>query len=263
VDRPHRRTVTDAVPQARPKAPWGAVLVHGAFRGGWAWQQVVDLLQRQGWRVESPTLTGCEPGSARVGSVVHLSEWIDDVVSAVESVRAGADRVLLVGHSQGGIVTTAARPRLGTRIDALLHLDAPVPADGQRGVDLNPPGVPAPPPGIDPALWIPARPVDQEQGFTDQGLAAFVNERLVPTPIGPSLEPIAVSGAPAVPERFVFCRRTPATYPCWSTRLLREDAHAPSVIIDSHHDAPLLAAAAVVDQIVGFAGSLGAGDASL
>jgi hypothetical protein len=105
--------------------------------------------------------------------------------------------------------------------------------------------------------------VDQEQGFIDPGSAAFVNERLVPTPIGPSLEPIALSGAPSVPERFVFCSRTPVTYPCWSTRLLREEAHEPSVIIDSHHDAPLLAPAEVVDQIVGFAGSLGAVDASL
>ena len=34
------------------------VLVHGAWHGGWCWRRVSDLLERQGPKVFSPTLTG-------------------------------------------------------------------------------------------------------------------------------------------------------------------------------------------------------------
>ena len=41
--RPHRKTF---------------VLVHGAWHGGWCWRRVSDLLERQGHKVFTPTLTG-------------------------------------------------------------------------------------------------------------------------------------------------------------------------------------------------------------
>ena len=34
------------------------VLVHGAWHGGWCWRRVSDLLERQGHKVFTPTLTG-------------------------------------------------------------------------------------------------------------------------------------------------------------------------------------------------------------
>ena len=34
------------------------VLVHGAWHGGWCWRRVTDLLERQGHKVFTPTLTG-------------------------------------------------------------------------------------------------------------------------------------------------------------------------------------------------------------
>jgi hypothetical protein len=41
------------------------VLVHGAWHGGWCWRRVADLLERQGHKVFTPTLTG-------VGERSHL-----------------------------------------------------------------------------------------------------------------------------------------------------------------------------------------------
>jgi pimeloyl-ACP methyl ester carboxylesterase len=217
---------------------------------------VTERLHSVGWSVVAPTLTGCEPASPRIGTAVRLDEWAADTATAVEKIRGSVDHVMLVGHSQGGLVTTAARPLVGSTIDGLLHVDAPVPEDGQRGIDLNPPGVPAPPDGLDPSLWMPARPVDAATGFLDEELARWVNERLVPTPIGPSLDKVSLAGAPEVAEHFVFCTQTPTTYPCWSTRLRSDARGTPYAVIDSPHDAPLLAPDEVVAQIVGFAGSL-------
>jgi pimeloyl-ACP methyl ester carboxylesterase len=234
---------------SRESAATGIVLVHGAFRGGWAWDLVAEPLRDAGYLVSTPTLTGCEPDSPRIGTHVRLDEWVDDVVVAASAELFATDApVVLVGHSQGGLVTTAAAARLGDRVAGVVHLDAPVPLDGQRGIDLNPPGVPAPPDGLDPATWIPARPVGPDQGFDDPALAAFVNERLVPTPLGPSLEPVSVP-TPGPPVHYFFCTETPSTYPCWSTRLrLDEDGVAYS-LINGQHDAPLLAPLSVVRAI--------------
>ena len=38
--------------------PHTFVLVHGAWHGGWCWRRVSDLLERQGHKVFTPTLTG-------------------------------------------------------------------------------------------------------------------------------------------------------------------------------------------------------------
>ena len=35
------------------------LLVHGAFRGGWAWDGVRSLLEADGHAVLAPSLTGC------------------------------------------------------------------------------------------------------------------------------------------------------------------------------------------------------------
>ena len=34
------------------------VLVHGAWHGGWCWRRVSGILQKQGHRVFTPTMTG-------------------------------------------------------------------------------------------------------------------------------------------------------------------------------------------------------------
>jgi pimeloyl-ACP methyl ester carboxylesterase len=214
------------------------VLVHGAFRGGWAWDFVTPLITGEGVTVVAPTLTGCTPGSDRVGTHVRLNDWIADVTAAAE--QADPDEpLILVGHSQGGLVTTAAAAAL-TRPVTLMHLDAPVPENGERGIDLNPPGVPAPPANLDPALWIPARPVGPDEGFVDDDLRNFVNARLVPTPVGPSLDPVTIPVDHRPRQHYVFCSRTPSTFPCWSTRLRLEERGTDFVVLDSHHDAPLL-----------------------
>lgn len=35
------------------------LFVHGAFQGGWVWQKISTILQRQGHTIHAPTLTGC------------------------------------------------------------------------------------------------------------------------------------------------------------------------------------------------------------
>jgi pimeloyl-ACP methyl ester carboxylesterase len=227
------------------------VLVHGAFRGGWAWDRLAPLLRAHGHTVATPTLTGCEPDSARVGTRVTLDEWVDDVVAALEDVADGG-RVVLVGHSQGGVVVKAVAGLHPERVLRAVFVDAPVPVDGQRAIDLVPPGAPAAPPDLDPALWVPARPVGPEEGFEDPQVAAWVNERLVPTPLGPSLDP-SPTGRPelwSLPWSYLYCSRTPPTYPCWSTRLNLDATGTDYVLLDAAHDVPLTDPQALATELL-------------
>lgn len=226
--------------------PVAALLVHGAFRGGWSWQRVRPGLLAAGFDVHAPSLVGCAERRGEVESVTSLDVWVEQLVRLVET--EDLRDVVLVGHSQGGIVTAALSARIPERIGMLIHLDAAITAVGERAVDLGPGGHELPPA----EAWIPPRPVPAGSGGVhefDEPTAAWVNERLSPTPMGPSLD--VVASAPAgVRTRTVFCSGTPEGFPSrWSrARMDRTGEHYD--VLDSGHDAPLLAPDLVVDLVV-------------
>ena len=225
------------------------VLVHGAFRGGWAWDQLAPLLTSAGHTVIAPTLTGCEPHSDRVGTAIGLGEWVADVVAAID---AQDESVILVAHSQAGLVCRCVLEVRAEKVSAVVYLDAALPRNGERGVDLNPPGSPAPPENLDPTMSIPARPVGTEQGFLDPSLADFVNTRLVPTPLGPSLEPVVLENPAAndVPARYVFFSDTPPTFPCQLTRIRLDESGLPYEVMVGPHDSALPTATPVAELLL-------------
>lgn len=220
--------------------PGPVVLVHGAFRGGWAWRPVRDRLQALGHDVHTPSLTGMGDRSHLRDRPVGLDTWVQDVVALVEA--DDLIGVTLVGHSQGGLVVRAAAPRLVRRLAVLGYLDAPVPWRGERGVDLNPGGPPSEDQLPPRDTWIPSTPVDPAglagSAVPADRLAAWVNERLCPTPLGPSLDPVD-SDDPPVRAGVAFCADTPEPYPCWTTRHRMDAAGEAYTVLDAGHDAPL------------------------
>ena len=106
------------------------VLVPGAWKGSWAYESVVPLLERAGHTVHALTLTGLRPDDddATVAAA-NLDTHADDVLRLLD--RAHIDDATLVGHSYAGMVIAAAADRAGGRISRLVHLDAFVPRDGE------------------------------------------------------------------------------------------------------------------------------------
>ena len=111
------------------------VLVHGAWSGAHTFHRVRPLLEDQGHRVFTPSLTGIGERVHLASSGVNLSTHISDVVNHVlyEDHR---DFVLL-GFSYGGAVVTGALRHIGDRVRHVVYLDAFVPADGQSVDDLR------------------------------------------------------------------------------------------------------------------------------
>ncbi|KQW53683.1 hypothetical protein ASC77_05300 [Nocardioides sp. Root1257] len=214
------------------------VLVHGAFRGGWSWDRVAPLLRAAGHEVHAPTLSGTATG---------LDVWVDEVAALVTS-----DDVVLVGHSQGGVVVREVALR--ERVGHVIYLDAAVPDPGERAVDV----APAP---VDDALLpprdtvIPPRPQTAGDDL-DDATAAWMNARLAPTPFAPSLDPASL-GEPDVATAYVFCTDTPSAYPCGTTRRRLDERGTPYAWIEGGHDAPLTRPEAVAELLLAAADTKG------
>src|SRR5438045_3928701 len=59
------------------------VLVHGAWRGGWAYNRVAERLRARGHRVFAPTLTGLGERSHLLSHAVNLTTHVDDVLNLI------------------------------------------------------------------------------------------------------------------------------------------------------------------------------------
>jgi pimeloyl-ACP methyl ester carboxylesterase len=106
------------------------ILVPGAWKGSWAFEAVVPLLERAGHTVHALTLTGLRPDDDNTAvATANLDTHADDVLRHLD--RHHITGATLVGHSYAGMVIAAAADRAGGRISRLVHLDAFVPRDGE------------------------------------------------------------------------------------------------------------------------------------
>lgn len=213
------------------------ILVHGACHGGWCWDQVVPPLEASGLRVLAPDLpdlplTEKDPVARWGALVAELAER-----------EARSDRVVVVGHSRGGVVISAAAEAAPDAISGLIYVAASLLPDRQtmngawRAFSSQP------------AEWV--TPAEDGLSFTitegvyhrlfcpmsDAGTAAEAEARLRPEPIAAFMVPLRVSEDRfgRVPRAYVetsrdliiplaFQRSMQAALPC-----------APVVTIDADH----------------------------
>ena len=91
------------------------VLVHGAFADGSSWNRVIPLLQEKGYRaiaVQNP-----------------LTSLGDDVAFVERAIAEAPGKVILVGHSWGGVVITQAGNN--EKVKSLVYVAAYAPDEGQ------------------------------------------------------------------------------------------------------------------------------------
>ncbi len=212
------------------------VLVHGAFRGGWSWRRVRPRLVAAGHDVYAPTLDG---------EALGLATWVDQLVGLLET--EDLLDVVLVGHSLGGVVVreVAVRVLAGCGDWSTSTPRCPTPASAPWTSRRPRRTTPSCRPAI---LQIPPRPLSAG-GDLDEPTASWLNDRLVPTPFGPSLDP-ASAGEPAVPASYVFFADTPPAYPSETTRARLDVRGTPYDVVDGGHDGPLTRPDVVADLLL-------------
>jgi len=213
------------------------VLVHGAFRGPWAWDRVRGLLETHGHNVVASDLT--DPAAT-------LTSYIETIVA---DVGQNEGDVVLVGHSQGGIFTRAATNIVASQIERLVFLDAPDPHDGEKGFDFRPAGSPAPEFAADHV--IDPFPVRADEHLSEVD-ANWINARLVPQPVAPSMEPVRLDNpdARAVATTYAFFTETPPVFPCTITRQRLDEAELGYSLIEGPHDAIVSTPNAVAELLM-------------
>ncbi len=182
------------------------VLVHGAWHGGWCWQRVTPLLRAAGHEVFTPTLTGLGERSHLAGPEIDLNTHIQDVVNVLE--YEDLRKVILVGHSYGGMVITGVTERAADRLAHVVYLDAFVPQNGQALVDLVAPqfreGVQQQEQAADGLL--PSFPVEQYGIFADADVR-WVRAKLVPHPFKTLTTAVRLTNpaAAVLPRTYIYC----------------------------------------------------------
>src|SRR6478609_9692418 len=115
-------TTTSAIPAFAGTPRPSIVLVHGAFSGPSAWDEVAAGLHKDGYTTVTPALT--------------LSGLADDVATVRATLDATPGPKILVGHSYGGfVVSNAATGR--TDVAGLVFTAAFLPDHGETIVGLG------------------------------------------------------------------------------------------------------------------------------
>lgn len=208
------------------------VLIPGACHGGWCFDDLAAALRDRGHRVIAPTLTGVAERAHLLHAGVNLETHIADVLAELEAHRV-SDAVL-VGHSYGGMVTTAVADRAGALIDALVYLDAFVPRDGD-------------------SCWTLTND-EQRQWYTDVDATGygvpplpFFDPRATAHPLAALMQPVRLRGNLSTFRRrdYVYAKgwATPSPFtptferlrtdPTWVTHAL-DGAH--NLMRDNHED---------------------------
>jgi pimeloyl-ACP methyl ester carboxylesterase len=107
-------------------------MVHGAFCGGWVFDDFAEPFRAAGHQVLTPDLPG-HAATSPAGAVAGLS--MSDYAKAIAGVAAGLDRPpVLLGHSMGGLVCLMAAGLVPTSGLVLL---APSPPWGVTGSTME------------------------------------------------------------------------------------------------------------------------------
>jgi pimeloyl-ACP methyl ester carboxylesterase len=120
-----------AIPGKAAEKP-AIVLVHGAFEDAHVWYAVIAKLQADGHRVINVNLPG-RPSAPLEANLVSVDLYRDTVLQAIDG---EAQPVVLVGHSFGGIVISAAAEAAPARIRTAVYLAAYLPQNGESMLSL-------------------------------------------------------------------------------------------------------------------------------
>lgn len=175
------------------------VLVHNGFAGGWVWKDVARKLRQAGHEAWAPTLTGLGERAHLARPEITLDTHVEDVLGLM--VCEALSDVILVGSSSGVMVAEGVAERRPDLVRRLVHIDTPVPADGESWMDLLTPGI--------------AAPLLEAARLYGDGWRVPRNDvlppRWQPHPLGSVTQPLCLQSpqAAALPRSLVHCTARP------------------------------------------------------
>ena len=236
------------------------VLVHGAWHGAWCWKRVIPLLRAAGHDVHAVTLTGVGERAHLLSAQIRLHTHIDDVLGVVRGEEL--DRVVLVGHSYGGVVITGVADRLlrdspGV-LRHLVYVDGTAPEkSGESWSSPHKPEVVAARIAAARSNGFVSIPPPDASAFGLEGDDAdWVARRMTPHPFGLYLDPLHFdpSRVAGVARTFVDCNQPAFANIDSMRRRVRSEPGWRVVEIATGHDAMISAPEALARKLLDCAG---------
>jgi pimeloyl-ACP methyl ester carboxylesterase len=219
------------------------VFIHGGQHTGACWQPTIEAIAKADSSVA--TLAVDLPGRANEPgdlATLTIEQCVDSVVSQIE--RAGAERVMLVGHSMAGITLPGVLTALGSdRVSRMVYIACCVPPQGATVLSTlkppvswfaalaargNKPSKPLPAPV---ATWMFANGMTTEQ--KQHVVAGLCAESASVTK-----QPVDRSGMPDVPTTWILTLRDNSLKPKLQRQFASNLGNVDEVVeIDACHNA--------------------------
>ncbi|MED6159695.1 hypothetical protein PIB30_044621 [Stylosanthes scabra] len=103
------------------------VLVHGACHGAWSWYKVTTLLKSWGHKVSALDLGASGVNEKKALELKSIAEYFEPLSEFMGSSVGEAERVVLVGHSFGGLAISYAMEHFPNKISVAVFVTAFMP----------------------------------------------------------------------------------------------------------------------------------------
>ncbi|XP_062018541.1 methyl jasmonate esterase 1-like [Rosa rugosa] len=107
------------------------VLVHGSCHGAWSWYKIVTLIRSSGHNVTALDLAASGVDPQQANDLQSISDYFKPLRDFMEALPQH-ERVILVGHSLGGLAISQAMERFPSKISVAVFVAALMP-----GPNLN------------------------------------------------------------------------------------------------------------------------------
>ncbi|CAB4290338.1 unnamed protein product [Prunus armeniaca] len=113
------------------------VLVHGSCFGAWSWYKLVTLMKSSGHNVTALDLaaSGVDPQQAK--DLQSISDYFKPLTDFMAALGPPHDKVILVGHSLGGLAISYAMERFPYKISLAVFVTALMPGPTLNISTLN------------------------------------------------------------------------------------------------------------------------------
>jgi len=108
------------------------VLIHGAWGAAWEFDEVNELLSKDGSKVYVPDLPGHGENQKEISEVT-----MDAYVSHIDNFISKVDgKIILIGHSLGGAIIAQVAEKVSEKIEKLIYVAAILPKNGDSPLSL-------------------------------------------------------------------------------------------------------------------------------
>jgi pimeloyl-ACP methyl ester carboxylesterase len=197
---------------AQVGSPQTFVLVPGAWHGGWCWRDVAAILRTAGHTVYTPTQTGLGERSHLLSRNITVDTFVDDIANVIQWEQL--EKVVLVGHSFGGLSISGVADRMPERLSRLVYLDSLILENGQTPFSAVPSEIVAArmkaAEETSNGLSLPV-PDPTQIGLLRDEDQRFVASRLTPHPLSTYTSPLHLRNpvGNGIPATYIHCSAPP------------------------------------------------------